>query len=85
LGCFDQCYWGNCESEIFEFWSQCIMNEKSPKGPGSITLSISGGSTKRYKGPHKKENKHRSLIFVEKTFPKNLKEQSGPPLLPPSS
>jgi hypothetical protein len=32
------------------------MNEKSPEGLGSITLNISGGSTKRYKGPHKKEN-----------------------------
>jgi hypothetical protein len=37
------------------------------------------------KDPIKKKITRRSLIFVEKTFLKNLTEQSGPPLLPPSS
>jgi hypothetical protein len=33
-----------------------FFNGKSPGGPGSISLIISGGTTKYYKGPNKKEN-----------------------------
>jgi hypothetical protein len=37
------------------------------------------------KDPIRKRITHRSLIVVEKTSLKDVTEQSGPPLLPPSS
>jgi hypothetical protein len=61
-----------------------FFERKSPEGPGSLTLEVSGGKN-IIKDPIRKIITLRSLIVVEKTSLRDATEQSGPPLLPPSS
>jgi hypothetical protein len=63
-----------------------FFERKSPVGPGSLTLEKKTVAVQIItKDPIRKNITHRSLIDVEKTTLKDLTEQTGPPLLPPSS